>query len=1062
MPDLTPAQLARCRREFTAAAQGEGADAAVAALMQRAPEMASGLPAGAFRRWARAGVAAARTSPAVATAYASAAAEVLQRASHTLDGWLDQVQRLEALGPDAAAEFLQASPRLAAALPEDQFARLLDVVSAIPSRPAEMALSALRAAAGDLVDLGARERAEALNVGRHIAATHPWAVGLYFQTIALLAPRMAPEASVSFIESVESLADLSPLQFSAFLKELATAPRTLNVAELGVLLPAASRLATRSVGAAHELLASAPSLFQRLEPEQLALWCQRGEEVLRSDEGAGVSYFRLQGRPAQQAMASISASVALEEVRDVLQMYSQALMGRDIHILAAEGHEGLGGAWVEAEQLGLGAPTIFAPALMQGFAGKDLNFEAYKVLVTHQTGHITFGTYDFVYEGEGNLFRSVRALLAAPPPDEATADLERYFALFQDKRLARDLFTLADDERIDALIREEYRGIRRPYQRVQDGSLEGRPRLEGLPLREYVIELLVRRSIGYPGPYRLPERLAPQVAKAAGILSLLTQPEVTPEDVAEAAIRLYILIRSISNIPQRMVPRDGWIEITLEGQTYDPAAEDLMDLLKQFARLNPQAGPFPGDAPAEGEEEEEEEPFMPPPPVPHRGDHQPELMQLLMHLQERAGTRQAEDGELSNAEMLQEMMDRQEETEEGPAPDEEQEGVDYNSPLSRYLRALYEKEPAQDRPSPIIESVAEEDVQVFHYDEWDYRIKAYRPGWCELHQRTLREGSGESYEKTLLEHQWLAHAVRKQFEMLRPEGMGRVKRLLDGEEFDLDAVIESVVDKKAGDGLKDKVYWRRRKTQRSVAVSLLLDMSLSTDERIDQDIRFFSAHGMLSTEPPPRVPRNGPGKRIIDLEKESLVLLMEALEQLGDEYAIYGFSSAGRGDIQFFIIKDFEEQASPHVRNRLDKIVPLQGTRMGAAIRHAAAKLEDAGAETRVLLLVSDGRPQDRGYGTLPWELEDPNKGRFHALDSTMRLLGPDGIMADEKDYAVHDTKEALNEAKLKGIMPFCLSIDKEGHDYLKAMCGDIGYEVVSTIEALPRRLPALYRRLTT
>jgi len=437
-------------------------------------------------------------------------------------------------------------------------------------------------------------------------------------------------------------------------------------------------------------------------------------------------------------------------------------------------------------------------------------------------------------------------------------------------------------------------------------------------------------------------------------------------------------------------------------------------------------------------------------------------MQLLMSLRERAeGQLTGDEDQPSAVDLLQDLMER-EELEEGVEPADDREGVDYNSALNRYLRALYEKEPATDRPSPIIESVAEDDVQVFHYDEWDYRIKAYRPGWCELHQRTLREGSGESYEKTLHEHQWLAHAVRKQFEMLRPEGMGRVKRLLDGEEFDLDAVIESVVDKKAGDGLKDKVYWRRRKTQRSVAVSLLLDMSLSTDERIDQDIRYFTSHGVLNTEPPARASRNGPGKRIIDLEKESLVLLMEALEQLGDEYAIYGFSSAGRGDIQFFVIKDFQESSSDHVRNRLDKIVPLQGTRMGAAIRHAAAKLDAAGAETKVLLLVSDGRPQDRGYGTLPWEMEDPNKGRYHALDSTMRLLGPDGIMADEKDYAVHDTKSALNEARDRGITPFCLSIDKEGHDYLKAMCGDIGYEVVSSIEALPRRLPALYRRLTT
>ncbi|MGE3597280.1 MAG: VWA domain-containing protein, partial [Dehalococcoidia bacterium] len=127
------------------------------------------------------------------------------------------------------------------------------------------------------------------------------------------------------------------------------------------------------------------------------------------------------------------------------------------------------------------------------------------------------------------------------------------------------------------------------------------------------------------------------------------------------------------------------------------------------------------------------------------------------------------------------------------------------------------------------------------------------------------------------------------------------------------------------------------------------------------------------------------------------------------------------------------ESTNDRVKKRIDKIVPIRSTRMGPAIRHTISKLDQHDAKVKILFLVSDGRPQDHGYGR----------------DRT------------EKEYAIHDTKMALNEAKRKGIVPFALTVDRAGHDYLKTMCEDIGYEVVADIEALPSRLPTLYRKLT-
>jgi len=253
--------------------------------------------------------------------------------------------------------------------------------------------------------------------------------------------------------------------------------------------------------------------------------------------------------------------------------------------------------------------------------------------------------------------------------------------------------------------------------------------------------------------------------------------------------------------------------------------------------------------------------------------------------------------------------------------------------------------------------------------------------------------------------------------------------------------VEFLVERHAGQAPVGKVYWRRNKVERDVAVAFLLDMSASTDEEImkherryaqddfnDDPRRYFSwwmsrrAQDLLS-----------PPKRIIDLEKESTVLLIKALETIGDTYGIYGFSGYGRENVEFYVIKDLDEPFSERIKRRIDKIAPVRSTRMGPAIRHAAGKLDAHDAKVRILFLVSDGRPQDHGYGR----------------DRT------------EKEYAIHDTHMALVEAKRKGIVPFCLTVDRYGHDYLKQMCDDVGYAVVADIESLPSRITTLYRRLT-
>jgi nitric oxide reductase NorD protein len=186
---------------------------------------------------------------------------------------------------------------------------------------------------------------------------------------------------------------------------------------------------------------------------------------------------------------------------------------------------------------------------------------------------------------------------------------------------------------------------------------------------------------------------------------------------------------------------------------------------------------------------------------------------------------------------------------------------------------------------------------------------------------------------------------------------------------------------------------------------------------------------------PPRAPvTSPPRRRIIDVEKEALVLMAEALEGLGDAYAVYGFSGYGRDQVDFFVVKEFRERYDACVQGRIAAIKPHRSTRMGPAIRHAIHELASQEARVKLLLLLSDGYPQDFDYG----------KDR------------------KSKEYGIQDTTMALHETRRQGIQTFCLTVDPAGHDYLRAMCPDQHYLVLEDIASLPRELPKVYRSLTT
>ncbi len=284
------------------------------------------------------------------------------------------------------------------------------------------------------------------------------------------------------------------------------------------------------------------------------------------------------------------------------------------------------------------------------------------------------------------------------------------------------------------------------------------------------------------------------------------------------------------------------------------------------------------------------------------------------------------------------------------------------------------------------------------YDEWDYRRQGYRKNWCTLHCKSLTPVYSSFIRNTLDKYHGLTIRLRHQFEMMRSQEHF-VKRQREGDDIDFDALVESISDIKAGLPGSDRLFIRLQRDERDIAVLFLVDMSNSTTGWINRAL------------------------------KESLVLMAEAMEVLGDRYGIYGFSGMRRSRCEFFHVKHLEESYGDKVKERLTSITPSEYTRMGPAIRHATNILQDVDAKARLIITLTDGKPEDY----------DDYKGQ----------------------YAIEDTRHALLEAKMADIHPFCITIDQEAKEYMKHMYGPANYIFIDDVRKLPVRMPEIYRALT-
>jgi nitric oxide reductase activation protein len=294
----------------------------------------------------------------------------------------------------------------------------------------------------------------------------------------------------------------------------------------------------------------------------------------------------------------------------------------------------------------------------------------------------------------------------------------------------------------------------------------------------------------------------------------------------------------------------------------------------------------------------------------------------------------------------------------------------------------------------------------FHYPEWDYQIQLARPDWATIYERRQPMGDPEDIHDIITEYRPVAHRIKQIIDLLTPEGVQRVRNMEDGDEIDINAAIDAMVAIRMGAQPNTRITMRNVLKNRDLSVVLLLDLSESTNETV-----------------------SGSDKTVLQLTREAATLVSTAIEGIGDPFAIHGFASDGRHDVQYYRFKDFAQHFDDEAKSRLAGMKGGLSTRMGAALRHAGHHLLKQQEKRKLILLVTDGEPAD----------------------------------VDERDpqHLRHDTKKAVEELYSKGVLSYCLTLDPNADDYVKRIFGANNYTIIDNVNRLPEKLPTLFASLT-
>jgi len=879
-----------------------------------------------------------------------------------LNAVLDIATEIARRSAKHSSEFLEASAGVAGALEEfrepEVVAAALDLASAFATRAGGIASDTWVAFPAALQRLNREEALELLSSTKEFlergggAALHIMIAGG-----ALL--REAPELFKDWIELLRTVATHGNATLVAFIR---ISPSFLHI--LGaekdrseaILLARRVITLTREIAvsdaeAALACFRSSVRALRTVSIEQFEAWARRGLSTARSDSRARRSYFSLETRGSYEALHSGTAGLSLDSVKHLLQFYVEGLAGREVEIQPLA-------AVPDEARIGDGR-SIYLPSLVNEFGDDDLDFRLYKVLAAHAAGQIEFGTHDT----GGTVVAAYRAIQEAFSPENVDA---------------LDAFAIADE------LLQTKSGVESP-------PVASTPSHPGYPevIRLFPLPQLARRVFGTLENGRIDRRLRHVYRGLRRDLDLIR------DNLKRSRPR-------IEELPGSLVPFELLFQITMLGGARDDSRQFYGQVVTELETIVAE----------------------------YLSSETANVADTLMATRRVYDLFQSVipvDDSVQQVEVPEEQIDS--EDDENALSERLKQRQTQQMPQRRDARELFNawNDPSADgEPDELAgaeawsetetpEQVLTEGEVAYNYDEWDRELTDHRLGWCRVIEKNVKHGDRAFVDQTRERYKGVISSIRHQFQLMKPENLTRVANEIDGEEFDLNAVIDYVIDRQADGQQSERIYTKRLRRRRDVAVSFLLDQSSSTARTIGRH---------------PLQPYTRPGRRIIEIEKEGLVLMSEALEAVGDAYAINGFTSEGRRNVKFYVVKDFGEKYSDEVKKRIGGINYQNNTRLGAAIRHATAKLARQDARTRLLIVLSDGRPYDHDYG--------------------------------DARYAREDTREALRQAKNEGITPFCITIDRESEAELKDLYGEIGYTIIDDVLSLPERLPGIYRRLTT
>ncbi|MFH7319180.1 nitric oxide reductase activation protein NorD [Desulfurivibrio sp. D14AmB] len=635
--------------------------------------------------------------------------------------------------------------------------------------------------------------------------------------------------------------------------------------------------------------------------------------------------------------------------------------------------------------------TIFLPPEITLFKEQRENFLTYKLLASWQWGLLAAGTFSAHLSPEQTLIQELMARHGRRFSSEQPFPAN-FYHLFPDPELAGDLFLLVETVRITSLLRRELPGLMRDSAPVLAELRRQRPTLSGLEGKARLLEALNHWVLTAALPESEAETSAKFYTQAVELLLPLADAGKTVAESLGLTAQLYRLFEQLPGeyrpehpplLGGRLQP---WAVAAVRLHRREESRQQFIKALgamlaletgehpppEQHAARRQKPTALPDDAaaallPLSAKGDEGEQPLSPP------QAEEPEYItiggreiKIPESLRELASEIRQDLGRLPNRYISAALDQAGRNAVGGPGPDPE-EGPEATGPLL--------------------------------YDEWDYRRGGFRKNWCTLLEKQLLPVSSPFVENTLEKYQGQLRLLKRQFEMMRLQ-QRFVRRQKEGDEIDLDAATEALLDIRAGYPASENLFVRLNRDERNIAAIFLVDMSYSTE-------------GWVGTA-----------------LKEALVLMCESLQVLGDRYAIYGFSGMRRTRAELYQIKHLEERYDREVKGRISAIIPKDYTRMGPPIRHVSRILAASEAKIRLLITLSDGKPEDY----------DDYKG----------------------EYAIEDTRHALIEAKAAGIHPFCITIDREAQEYIPHMYGAVNYIFINDVKRLPLRMPEIYRSLTT